>query len=99
MQFLLDFRVLHEGMTQDELWERWEAEADAALGAIHAGALQAWKVVGQRRVIAVVEASSHDELDRLLMAGLPMAHVLELAEVSPLRPYEAFADDVKARWK
>lgn len=99
MQFLCDFRVRHEGMTLDELWDRWEQEADAALPAIRAGALQAWKVVGQRRVVAVVEAASHDELDRLIMAGLPMAHVLELAEVAPLRPYEAFAADVKARWK
>lgn len=99
MQFLCDFRVRHEGMTQDQLWDIWEAEADAALPAIKAGAMEAWKVIGQRRVIAVVEAASHDDLDRLLMAQLPMANILELAEVTPLRSYEAFAADVKARWK
>lgn len=99
MQFLCDFRVRHQAMTFDELWDQWEREADAALPGIRAGALQAWKVVGQRRVIAIVDAESHDALDRLLMAQLPMAHVLELAEVTPVRPYEAFAADVKARWQ
>jgi muconolactone D-isomerase len=99
MQFLCDIRVRHEGMTFDELWDRWEAEAETALPFIEAGALHAWKVVGQRRVIAVVEAESHDDLDRLLMGALPMAHVLDLAEIAPVRPYEAFAADVKARWK
>lgn len=33
------------------------------------------------------------------MAGLPMAHYLEIEEVLPVREYERFADDVKRRWK
>lgn len=99
MQFLCDFRVHHEDMKPEQLWDLWEQEADASIPAVKAGKLQAWKVVGQRRVIAIVDADGHDELDRLIMAGLPMAHVLELAEVTPVRSYEAFAADVKARWK
>lgn len=47
----------------------------------------------------VLDAESHDELDRILMAALPMAHVLEFEEIVPVRGYEAFAHDVKARWR
>jgi hypothetical protein len=32
------------------------------------------------------------------MAALPMAHVLEFEEIVPVRPYEAFADDVRSKW-
>jgi muconolactone D-isomerase len=54
---------------------------------------------GQRRVIGILDVESHDELDRILMSALPMAHYIELEEIAPVRPYEAFAEDVKKRWK
>jgi len=99
VQYFFDVRVNHESLSFDELWEMWEREAEAALPVVKAGRLQVWKVSGQRRVIGVIEADSHDELDRIFMAGLPMAHVLEFVEIVPVRSYEAFAEDVKARWK
>jgi muconolactone D-isomerase len=99
MLYFFDVRVLHEDMSFDELWESWEREANAALPAVHAGKLRAYKVAGQRRVVGVIEAESHDELDKLFMADLPMAHVLEFVEIVPVREYEAFAEDVKRRWK
>jgi muconolactone D-isomerase len=100
MLFLLDIRVDPKDMSIDELWDIWEKEADAALGAMEAGKIVgAYKVSGQRRVIAVVDAESHDELDRICMAGLPMAHYLEFAEVLPVRDYKSFAADVKNRWQ
>ena len=58
-----------------------------------------YKVAGQRRVVGVLDAESPDELDRIFVAGLPMAHVLDFVEIVPVRPYEAFAADVRARWK
>jgi hypothetical protein len=33
-----------------------------------------YKVSGQRRVMGVIDAESHDELDQIMMAGRPMAH-------------------------
>lgn len=62
-------------------------------------AFRAYKVVGQRRVVGIVNLESHDELDRIATAGLPMAHVLEVEELLPVREYSDFADDVKRRWK
>jgi hypothetical protein len=58
-----------------------------------------YKVVGQRRVLIIVEAQSHEEIDRTLMAALPLAPYEELEEILPLRAYERFADDVKLRWQ
>jgi muconolactone D-isomerase len=58
-----------------------------------------YKVVGQRRVLVIVNMESPDELDQALMATLPLAHYEEVEEILPLRSYESFADDVKRRWK
>ena len=78
----------------------WEKETEAALGAMEAGVLvTAFKVVGQRRVLALLEIDSHDALDRIAMGGLPIAHHLEFKEVAPVREYKSFAEDVRARWK
>lgn len=100
MLVFVKVRVNHSGMSIDELWRQWEKEAEAALGAKAAGKVAAlYKVAGQRRVVGVLNVESPDELDRILMAGLPMAHFLEFEEVLPVREYEAFANDVKRRWR
>jgi muconolactone D-isomerase len=96
----VDVRVDPKELSQDELWEAWEEEANAALAAKEAGTVVGlYKVCGQRRVLALLDVESHDELDRIWMADLPMARHLELEEVLPVRAYEAFADDVKRRWQ
>ncbi|MGI8539766.1 MAG: hypothetical protein ACR2N0_08310 [Rubrobacteraceae bacterium] len=46
----------------------------------------------------MLDVESHDELDQILMAGLPMAHNLEISEILPIRKYEDFAEDVRNRW-
>jgi muconolactone D-isomerase len=98
MQFFFDVRVRHEDMTIEQLWEIWAKEADAAHEGIQAGQFQLWKVAGQRRVVGVADFDSADELDRAFMAALPMAHVLEFEEIVPVRPYQAFAEDVRSKW-
>lgn len=40
-----------------------------------------------------------DTLDRIFMAGLPMSDNLVFNEISPIREYTAFAEDIKARWQ
>lgn len=100
MLFFVKVRVTPRELSPDELWDLWEKEAEAALQAKAAGAIVTlYKVVGQRRVIGIVDAPSHDDLDRIFMAGLPMAHYLEFEEIVPIRRYEDFADDIKRRWK
>lgn len=101
MLVLVDVRVDPKELPQDELWEAWEEEANAAaLAAKDAGTVVAlYKVCGQRRVLALLDVESRDELDRIWMAELPMARYLELEEVLPVRAHESFADDVGRRWQ
>lgn len=103
MLFLLDFTVDYPtSMGQKDLFEIWAKEAEAALAAKKAGTIvDLWKCAGTRRVIAVVDVESHDLLDRILL-DLPIMiehgqHVE--VEISPLRRYEDFAEDVKTRIK
>ena len=99
MLVFVDFRVNPKEWSLDELWEEWEKEAEAALEAVQAGKIVAiYKVSGQRRVLAVLNVESTDELDQIIMAGLPIAHNLEIAEILPVREYAAFAEDVRQRW-
>ncbi|MGK7892976.1 MAG: muconolactone Delta-isomerase [Xenococcus sp. (in: cyanobacteria)] len=99
MLYHLDFQVEYAAtMSQQDLFNIWSEEADAALGAKAAGVVvDLWKCVGTRRVIAIVNVDSPDELDRILF-NLPIMkrmgqHVQ--VQVTPLRRYEDFAADVK----
>jgi muconolactone delta-isomerase len=99
MLVFVDFRINPKEWSLDELWDNLEKETEAALQAVEAGKIvNIYKVSGQRRVLAVLDVESHDELDRIIMAGLPIAHNLEIAEILPVREYADFAGDVHQRW-
>ena len=49
-------------------------------------------------MIGIIEAPDHDTLDRIAMAGLPMANYLVFNSVTPLRKYESFGQDIDNRW-
>jgi muconolactone D-isomerase len=96
----VDIKVDPKGLSLDELWEVWEEETKAALGAMEAGKIVAlYKVSGQRRVIGVLDAESTDELDQIIMAGLPMAEYLTFEQVLPVREYASFAEGIRRRWE
>lgn len=100
MLVFADIRVNPKGWSFDEMWEHWEEETKAALQAMEAGkAVALYKVSGQRRVLAVFDVESHDELDQIIMGQLPIAHNLEIAEILPVRDYADFAEDVRRRWQ
>jgi len=101
MLFHLDFKVEYAAdMTQQDLFGIWAEEAVVALGAKKAGAVvDLWKAVGMRRVLAIVNVDGPDTLDQILF-DLPIMkkmgqHVQ--VTVTPIRRYEDFAADVKAR--
>ncbi|MDQ3285928.1 MAG: muconolactone Delta-isomerase family protein [Actinomycetota bacterium] len=78
----------------------WEEETKAALGAMEAGkVVSLYKVSGQRRVIGIFDVESTDELDQIVMAGLPMSEYLTFEQVLPVREYTAFAEDIRRRWE
>ncbi len=101
MLYLLNFTVEYsEPMGQQGLFAIWAEEADAALGAKEAGVVvDLWKVVGERKVVAVVNVESPDMLDQILF-DLPIMQKMGnhvQVEVKSLRRYEDFAADVKER--
>ena len=101
MLYHLDFHVEYpDNMNQQELFALWSEEADVALQAKEAGiVVDLWKCVGTRRVIAIVDVPTPDTLDQILL-DLPImkknGQKVQI-EVTPLRKYEDFAADIKAR--
>lgn len=101
MLYRLDFSVEYDsGMQQQGLLGIWAEEADAALGAKSAGVVKdLWKVVGERKVLAIVDVDTPDALDQILF-DLPimqkMGHHVQV-DVKSLRRYEDFASDVRDR--
>jgi muconolactone D-isomerase len=57
-----------------------------------------YKVAGQRRVIAIVDTPSADDLDRTIMGGLPLREFLEFEAIWPVRPFESFLDDCRTHF-
>ena len=101
MLYHLDFHVEYPTqMSQQELFTIWSEEAAAALAAKEGGTvIDLWKCVGNRRVICVVDVPTPDLLDQILF-DLPIMRKMGQhvqVEVTSLRKYEDFADDVKAR--
>lgn len=46
----------------------------------------------------MLDVESYDELDQILMSGLPMADYLEFEKILPVREYAAFAEDIRNHW-
>ena len=99
MLFFADISVDDRGLDLNQLFDLWEKEAEAALHAKAGGLIKSiYKVVGQRRVFAIVDAPNHDMIDDIVMAKLPMAHHLKVNSVVPIRKYENFAHSLKKRF-
>jgi muconolactone delta-isomerase len=99
MLFFVRFDVRQaDHMSNRDLIEMWDREGDAALGAMEAGAIQhAWKVSGQRVVLAVCDFPDAETLDRAL-AGLPIIKEMGATvktEALPIYEYTTFAADLK----
>jgi muconolactone delta-isomerase len=99
MWYFVDLNIDPKDLTLDELWDLWAEEAKAAGSGPEGSVICAMKVVGQRRVLIVLNAESHDQIDRMMMAGMPMSHNFEVNEITPVRNYADFAKDVINRWK
>ena len=101
MLYHLDFHVEYpDNMNQQELFALWNEEADVALQAKQAGiVVDLWKCVGTRRVIVIIDVPTPDTLDQILL-DLPImkknGQKVQL-EITPLRKYEDFVADIKAR--
>ncbi len=78
-------------MSTKEFYGIWEKEAEAVGEGLKAGVLKAaYKVAGEPKVVAIVDAESHDQMDAVLLS-LPLwknyAHMVEDVTWTPLRDY------------
>ena len=101
MLFLINFTIEYpSNMTQNELFKIWSEEADVALSAKKDRVvIDLWKVVGERKIICIVNVDSLDVVDQILF-DLPIMkkhgqHVN--VEVKALRRYEDFSSDINSR--
>ena len=103
MLYHLEFTVGYGAdMTQQDLFDIWQEEAGVAIGAKQAGVVvDLWKVVGERRVFAIIDIDSPNTLDQILFDLPIMKRMGQYVTIrtTPIRRYEDFADDVKARLK
>lgn len=101
MLFYVQMRWNFEGrLSLDELWDLETQETEQAKQTIESGLVVGiYKVAAQRRVIAIVNVDSIEELDRTAMGRLPMREYLDFEVVWPLRDYLGFAEDVKSHYR
>jgi len=100
MLFFVRFDVTQPpNVTNKDLVETWAREAEAAIGAMDAGAVpHLWKLAGQRVVLGVVDAPTAEDLDRAL-ASLPIIREMGpgvKTEAWPIYDYRTFAADLNA---
>ena len=83
-----------------EFYGVWLKESEAALAGMKAGAIKGlWKAAGQPVIIAIIDVPSADDLDHALhelpIWKLGYSHIAKNIEITPLRPYENWAEDLK----
>lgn len=100
MLFYVRVSVQQKELSNEDLWSLWEKEVAVGKNAMEAGKIiDAYKVAGRKEVILIYNADSHDELDQVFTAQLPLADYITVEEMTPIRPYLDFGEDVKKRWK
>ena len=100
MLFFVRFDVTQPAnVSNSELVETWVREAEAAIGAMEAGAVpHLWKVAGQRVVLGIVDLPTAEDLDRAL-GSLPIIREMGpgvKTEALPIYDYRTFAADLNA---
>ena len=97
MLFYMQMRWNIEGrLSFKEVWDLEIEESEAAKAGFKI--LGMYKVAGQRRVIAIVDMPSADDLDRTIMGRLPLREFLEFEAIWPVRPFENFLEDCRTHF-
>jgi muconolactone delta-isomerase len=101
MIFLLKAHLEKPGGTSNkDFYGAWKKESEAALQAYRAGTIKGiWKAAGKPEVFAVLDVESADALDQAIL-GLPLwklglSHFVTELEITALRSYENWAEDLK----
>ena len=79
-----------------EVWDLVIDESEAAQTGFKI--LGMYKKAGQKRVIAIVDIPSADDLDRTIMGRLPLCEHLEFEAIWALRSFEDFIEDCRTHF-
>jgi muconolactone D-isomerase len=97
MIFFMQIRWNIEGRLKlEEVWDLEIEEAEAAKDGFKV--IGTYKVAGQRRVIAIVEIETAEELDRTILDRLTLREYLEFEAIWPLRSFDGFLDDCRTHF-
>jgi muconolactone D-isomerase len=97
MIFFMQMRWNIEGRLKlEEVWDLEIEEVKAAKDGFKVVGM--YKVAGQRRVIAIVEIETAEELDRMILGRLPLREYLEFEAIWPLRSFDNFLDDCRTHF-
>ncbi len=89
-----------DNMTNEEFYQLWEKESEAALELMNNGMVKAaYKVAGAPEVIAIFEVPDVHDLDNIIL-NLPIwklgcSHLLSFVKWTPLRDYSYWYNDLK----
>ena len=89
------------GTSNREFYGAWKKESEAAMEAHRAGVIKnIWKAAGTPDVYAVLDLPSADALDQAVQSlplwKLGFSNFVTQLEITPLRPYENWAEDLKS---
>lgn len=97
MIFFLQMRWnIENRLSFKEVWDLEIEEGKAAQTGFKLVGM--YKVAGQRRVIAIVDIPSADDLDRTIMGHLPLREYLEFEAIWAVRPFENFLEDCRTHF-
>jgi muconolactone delta-isomerase len=92
MLFYMQMRWnIENRITLEDVWDMEVKEGPAT--SAHFKVVAMYKVVGQRRVIAIVDMESAEALDRSILGHLPMREYLDFEAIWPLRTFAGFLED------
>jgi muconolactone delta-isomerase len=96
MRWNIEGRLSFKEVWDLEIQESEAVKAEAAKADVKI--LGMYKVAGQRRVIAIVDMPSADDLDRTIMGRLPLREFLEFEAIWPVRQFENFLEDCRTHF-
>ena len=97
MIFFMQMRWNIEGRLKlEEVWDLEIEEAKSAKDGFKL--IGMYKVAGQRRVIAIVEIETAEELDRTILDRLTLREYLEFEAIWRLRSFDGFLDDCRTHF-
>jgi muconolactone D-isomerase len=97
MIFFMQMRWNIEGRLKlEEVWDLEIEEGKAAKDGFKLVGM--YKVAGQRRVIAIVEIETAEELDRMILGRLSLREYLEFEAIWPLRRFDGFLEDCRTHF-